>query len=86
MVGPSSRHRAVAAGGYLGDIAIDDIVITDVLSELYGDFDGNDTVDMADLPVFLGYWFASDCGDLDLNGDCMINLYEFSEFASNWLQ
>ena len=52
---------------------------------LYGDFTGNGIVDVDDLPGFIGYWLQTDCGDLDLNGDCLINLYEFSELANNWL-
>ncbi|MBN1766746.1 MAG: glycosyl hydrolase 53 family protein [Sedimentisphaerales bacterium] len=81
------RFRAVAAGGSRGDMAIDDIEITGILSEeLYGDFTGDHTVDIDDLPEFLGYWLASYCGELDLNGDCVINLHEFWEFAHNWLQ
>jgi hypothetical protein len=32
----------------------------------------------------MGYWLLEDCG-LDLNGDCLINLYEFARFARNWL-
>ncbi|MBN1766475.1 MAG: carbohydrate binding domain-containing protein [Sedimentisphaerales bacterium] len=80
------RFRAVAAGSYRGDMAIDNIEIAGIPPQaLYGDFTGDNIVDMNDLPAFLGYWLASDCGEIDLNGDCVINLHEYSEFAKNWL-
>ncbi|MBN1764492.1 MAG: hypothetical protein JW860_04480, partial [Sedimentisphaerales bacterium] len=81
------RFRAVAAGGSRGDMAIDNIEVTGSPAPwLYGDFNDDDTVDMDDLPVFLEYWLVSDCGDLDLNGDCVIDLDEFSELTQNWLK
>ena len=83
FIGPVKvRFRAVAAGGAQGDIAIDNIVITGGL--LYGDSDLNAVIDYADLEVFTGKWLQGDC-DYDLNGDCMINLCEFSVFAFYWL-
>jgi hypothetical protein len=53
----------------------------------YGDFTENGVVDFDDLGGFLLLWLDSDCtaiSDYDLNGDCVINLYEFSEIARNW--
>jgi poly(hydroxyalkanoate) depolymerase family esterase len=76
------RFRAVAAGGPRGDIAIDDIEVTG--RRLYGDMDSDGIVNAADLSGFVGYWLQENC-DLDLDGDCVITLYEFSEFANNWL-
>ncbi|MBN1766739.1 MAG: hypothetical protein JW860_15910, partial [Sedimentisphaerales bacterium] len=78
------RFRAVAAGFYHGDIAIDEIKVLG--RELYGDFNQDDTVDMDDLYTFLINWLMTDCSDMDLNDDCVINLHEFSEFANNWLE
>ena len=57
--------------------------------QLYGDFTGDDIVGMDDLPYFLDFWLEDDCGEtaeLDLNGDCIINFYEFSLLAQNWLE
>jgi exo-poly-alpha-galacturonosidase len=34
-----------------------------------------------------GLWLTTDCDpNVDLNSDCIINFYEFSEFAYNWMQ
>lgn len=51
----------------------------------YGDMNGDNNVNVADLPQFMGYWLQSDYG-LDKNGDGAITLYEFAEFARNWLE
>ena len=56
---------------------------------LYGDFTGDDIVDMNDLPEFVESWLQDGCietAELDLNGDCIINFYEFSALAQNWLE
>ena len=45
---------------------------------------GDTIVNTGDLPEFLSYWLQEDC-DLDLDGDCVITLYEFAAFARNWL-
>jgi exo-poly-alpha-galacturonosidase len=53
----------------------------------YGDFTGDNVVDIDDLAYFSDYWLADDCNDAnDLNGNCIINFYEFSVFANDWLQ
>jgi glucuronoarabinoxylan endo-1,4-beta-xylanase len=55
---------------------------------LYGDMNDDDNVNMQDLPDFLLLWLEDECSiteQMDLNGDCRINLYEFSAFAENWL-
>jgi pectate lyase len=60
-----------------------------VFSGLYGDFTGNAIVEMNDLPDFLDYWLEDDCNEtsgLDLDNDCIVNFYEFSVLAENWLQ
>jgi hypothetical protein len=51
---------------------------------LYGDMNADHMVDTGDLSAFVGYWLQTNC-DLDLNGDCIITLYEFTEFSNNWL-
>ena len=50
----------------------------------YGDMNDDNHVNTTDLPQFMSYWLQNDCG-LDLDGDCVITLYEFSRFAGNWL-
>ncbi len=76
------RLRAVAAGGPRGDMAIDNIEVTGGL--LYGDMNEDRIVDASDLSEFMGYWLQNDCS-LDLDGDCVITLYEYAEFANNWI-
>ena len=76
------RLRATAVGGPRGDMAVDNIEILGRIR--YGDMNGNNYVDIDDLVDFVGCWLQADCG-LDLNGDWLINLYEFQEFAGNWL-
>jgi len=57
---------------------------------LYGDLTGNGIVDIYDLSEFCGvWWLEDDCNktaELDMNGDCIINFYEYSFFAQNWLE
>lgn len=56
---------------------------------LYGDLTGDHIVNINDLPGFFRVWLENDCNEntgLDLNSDCVINLYEFSLLALNWLE
>ena len=76
------RLRATAVGGPCGDMAIDNIQVLGRL--IYGDMNGDNHVDFDDLADFADCWLLADCG-LDLNGDWLINLYEFQAFARSWL-
>jgi fibronectin type 3 domain-containing protein len=76
------RLRAAAAGGPTGDIAIDHIEVKGRI--LYGDMNEDDRVDIDDLVDFAGNWLRNNCG-LDLDGDCTVTMYEFAEFARDWL-
>ena len=61
----------------------------EVFGGLYGDFTGNGIVEIADLPDFLDYWLEDDCYEtagLDLDDNCIVNFYEFSVLAENWLK
>jgi hypothetical protein len=51
---------------------------------LYGDFMEDGVVDLADLPGFVEFWLTDNCGAVDVNGDCRINLEELAELARNW--
>ncbi len=57
----------------------------DTTPPIYGDFDDSGLVDIDDLPEFALVWQTTDCGELDLDGDCRIGLYEFAQFARNWM-
>lgn len=55
---------------------------------IYGDFTGDDVVDVTDLGEFVEYWLENDCneiGSLDLNEDCIINFHELAAMGQNWL-
>lgn len=70
------------AGGY---VDVDSFVFTDSdVTPIYGDMNGDNIVNTRDLSEFFCCWLLEDCG-LDLNGGCIINLYEFAGFANNWL-
>jgi rhamnogalacturonan endolyase len=55
---------------------------------LYGDLTGDNIVDIDDISEFSEFWLVTDCNNvgLDWNGDCIINSYEFSLLARNWLK
>jgi len=58
---------------------------------LYGDLTYDNKVDMNDLYEFSLVWRVLDCNnnnilELDLDKDCVINFYEYSFFAQNWLE
>jgi hypothetical protein len=55
----------------------------------YGDFTGNDIVDIEDLFSFLNLWLVDDCNEtagVNLHEDCIVNFQEFTVLAENWLQ
>ncbi len=70
--------RQVIAGRYLSPWFVG----------LYGDTDGDSWVGLEDLPDFASSWLETDCAESsawDLNGDCIVDLYEFSVLAGNWM-
>jgi len=56
----------------------------------YGDFDRSGIVDVNDLKQFAeDYWLVEDeeqIANADYNGDGIVNFYEFSLLAENWLE
>ncbi|MBN1788385.1 MAG: hypothetical protein JW806_08320 [Sedimentisphaerales bacterium] len=61
----------------------------ETFNSLYGDFSGDYTVTWADVPTLVNLWLETDCGlteGIDMDGNCIINFYEFSVFAKNWHQ
>ncbi len=55
---------------------------------LYGDLTGDNVVDINNMSEFSKVWLATDCNnvELDWNSDCIINFYEFSLLAKDWLE
>ncbi len=67
---------------------VPEIVITGAGTILYGDMTGDEIVDGDDLAIFCGLWLDDSnslAPYLDLNSDGQVSLYEFAEFAKNWL-
>jgi fibronectin type 3 domain-containing protein len=61
---------------------------TPVDLNFYGDTNGDQFIDIADLPDFFVLWLESDClttSGWDINDDCLVNLDEFSLLASLWM-
>ena len=55
----------------------------------YGDFTGDNTVDINDLYELSALWLVDDCCEtagVDIDDNCIVNFYEFSAFANNWMQ
>lgn len=81
-------HPSFYLGDGMAEPPVPDIVLVGGEdSWLYGDFTEDGVVNLNDLPYFADLWLADDCeqtAGLDLNGDCLINYYEFSVFAENW--
>jgi hypothetical protein len=60
-----------------------------VFGGMYGDFTGNGIVEINDLPDFFDLWLVNDCDEtagVDIDEDCIVNFYEFSLLAENWLK
>ncbi len=56
---------------------------------LYGDLTYDNIIDVDDLYKFCLIWLEADYVNykmLDLNDDCLINFYELSSLAQNWLE
>jgi len=68
---------------------IDGNYLSPRLTGLYGDFSGNGAVSVEDLAMFAENWVSDNCiltSAMDLNGDCILDFFEFSQFAGNWMQ
>jgi hypothetical protein len=83
-------NQPTQPGFYMGDgMAAPPRPDIRVVPRIYGDFTGDGMVRMDDLPGFFEIWLMNDCNEnteLDLNGDCVISLYEFCLLALNWLE
>jgi hypothetical protein len=61
---------------------------TEVIGGPYGNYNGNNSVDMNDLLFFFqNFWLKSDLDEIftvDLGGDSIVNFNEFAVIADNW--
>jgi hypothetical protein len=81
-----ASFRYTVDNGYIMTETIE-VLVTGLGDWVYGDFTGNDTVEMDDIPYFTDFWLEGDCNEtveLDLDDDCIVNFYEFSALADNW--
>ena len=75
--GPGITPRQIIYGTYLSPCSIG----------FYGDLTDDSKIDMNDLADFIEFWLDDDCQQtsaIDLDGDCIVNFYEFSAMAENW--
>ncbi len=54
------------------------------LFTVYGDFDRDGKVEIDDLKTFANYWLTDD-PEADYDGDGIVDFYEFSLLAGNWM-
>mgnify|MGYP003835807941 CR=1 FL=1 len=67
---------------------IDGSYLSPWLTGLYGDFNNNEFVSLDDWTIFAESWVSDNClltSAMDLDGDCVVDFYEFSQFAQNWM-
>ncbi len=87
--GTGGDNIAVAwSGPEISQAVIDGVYLSPWLTGLYGDFTGEGNVNMDDLEAFAALWLEDECvlaSGMDLDGNCTVDLYEFSELAKNWL-
>ncbi|MCH8914057.1 MAG: hypothetical protein IIA33_10885, partial [Planctomycetes bacterium] len=58
-----------------------------VVIDVFGDLNGDGTVDAADLAILLGSWGpCTDCDDCpaDLDGDCVVGPADLAILLGNW--
>ena len=63
--------------------------VVDNVDRMYGDFTGDGYISLPDLEIYSSFWLKDDCVQtaiIDLDGDCDVDLYEFSKLAKNWLE
>lgn len=87
--GSGGDHVSVAwSGPGISQQVISGAYLSPWFVGLYGDFTGEGLVDLEDLAAFVLDWLDEGCSltaGMDLNGDCRIDLYEFSILSQNWL-
>lgn len=77
------------SGPGISQAVIDGVYLSPWMTGLYGDFNSSDSVSIEDLAMFANNWLSNDCvltSAIDLDGDCIVDFYEFSQFAQNWMK
>ncbi|MBN1126310.1 MAG: lamin tail domain-containing protein [Sedimentisphaerales bacterium] len=57
----------------------------DTLPKPAGDLDGNDRIDIIDLLFFSDQWLTNPGQEANLNGDSIVDLWDFDILAGNWM-
>ena len=87
--GTGGDHVAVAwSGPGIDQQVIDGRYLSPPLTGLYGDINGSGTADLTDLIELCALWLEDHCAltsGVDLDGDCVVEMAEFSEMGKNWL-
>ena len=79
---------AAWSGPGISQQIIDGVYLSPCLTGLYGDFNSSGSVSVEDLTRFAENWVSNNCiltSAMDLDGDCIVDFYEFSQFAQNWM-
>ena len=88
--GTGGDNVAVAwSGPGITQQVISGVYLSPWLTGSYGDFDDSGIVELSDLNELSSIWLFDDCvlsSIIDLDGNCVADLYEFSQLASNWLK
>jgi hypothetical protein len=88
--GTGGDHVAVAwSGPGISQQVIPGTYLSRWFVGLYGDFNYSGHITIEDVAYLLAAWLENNCtatAGIDINGDCMIDLDEFSEMAKNWLE
>ena len=75
------------SGPGISQQVIDGMYLSPWLTGLYGDFNSSGAVLLDDLARFAEFWLLDDCAltsGMDLDGNCIVDLVEFSHMAQNW--
>lgn len=86
--GTGGDNLAVAwSGPGLSQQVIDGMYLSPWPTAPYGDFEPDNDVDINDLAALFALWLEDNCfatAGIDLDGDCLIDLLEFSVLSQNW--
>ena len=76
------------SGPGISQEVVDGRYLSPLLTGPYGDFNKSGFVSVEDLAMFADNWIADNCiltSAIDLDGNCIVDFYEFSRLTENWL-